>query len=306
MTMVKFRIPAFAALCLLAAALTSGCDTEARYKTKNVSLSMEIVRKSCGFIETKFHTDKDAYYDVAVEKVREGVDPQKISSQFMQLSLDYAYKEYINWRYELLYNGEKLVAEFSSHSLQYGDLDYFFTGLEADTDYWIYGFVVDPETNSPTGSLVLETVHTDATSKIKIHFNYRVNDTWDYVYPTDKDGQLTFLIPWLGETADSLTLRDELKAAAPGRYFAQRFSELRESGKGNILYGMYAHNNDGMGDGTSETLFEEGHTYYTAIASFDGPLIMEGEYRNWNIYKFTWKKGLKRSFTTDDDTLGAW
>lgn len=113
MTMVKFRIPAFAALCLLAAALTSGCDTEARYKTKNVSLSMEIVRKSCGFIETKFHTDKDAYYYVAVEKVREGVDPHKISSQFMQLSLDYAYKEYINWRYELLYNGEKHVAEFS-------------------------------------------------------------------------------------------------------------------------------------------------------------------------------------------------
>lgn len=295
-------VPLILAVSLMAAA----CKTEAKYSTKKVTLSMKVVQKSCGFAEVEFHTSKDAYYYVAAEKVREGTDPTAISSQFMTLSLDYAYKEYINWRYELLYNGEKHVADFSSHSLQYGDLDYFFTGLEADTDYWIYGFVVDPKTNAPAGDLVLETVRTDATSKIKVHFNYRVSDTWDYVYPTDKDGQLTFLIPWLGETMDSLTLRNELKAAAPGRYFAQRFTELRESGKGTILYGMYAHNNDGVGDGTSSTLFEDGHTYYTAIASFDGPLIMEGEYRNWNIYKFKWSAGLKRSFTPEDDTLGAW
>ncbi len=299
-----YRFYAAAALAVLLFA--SSCNPEAKYTTKKVTLSMEIVQKSCGFAEVKFHTNRDAYYYIAAEKVREGVDPMEISEQFKTLSLDFAYKEYINWRYELLYNGEKHVADFASHSLQYGDLTYFFTGLEDDTDYWIYGFVVDPETNAPAGDLVLETVHTDATSKIKISFNYRVNDTWDYVYPNDRDGQLTFLIPWLGETQDSLKLRDELKAAAPGRYFSQRFTDLRASGKGNILYGMYAHNNDGIGDGTSETLFEEGHTYYTAIASFDGPLIMDGEYRNWNIYKFTWKKGLKRSFTPEDDTLGAW
>lgn len=300
-----------AALLLTAAATAlfgvTGCDTEARYKTSHVHLEMDIVQKSCGFIEAKFHTSRDAYYYISIEKVREGVDPMQRESQFKTLALDYAYKEYINWRYDLLYNGVKHIAEFSSHCLQYGDQDYFFTGLDEDTDYWVFAFVVDPNTNSPAGDLILQTVHTDATSKRKIHFNYRVNDTWDFIYPIDESGELTFVIPWLGGTVDSVKLRDELKAAAPGRYFEQRFKELRKSEDRHLFYGMYAHNNDGFGDGTSDTAFEEGHTYYTALASFDGPLIMEGEFRNWNIYKISrWHNGMKQSYTIEDDTLGAW
>lgn len=285
----------------------TGCDTEAKYSTSKVNLDMHIVQKSCGFIEAKFHTNKDAYYYISIEKVREGVDPMQIETQFKTLALDYAYKEYINWRYELLYNGVKHIAEFSSHCLQYGDQDYFFTGLDEDTDYWVFAFVVDPKTNSPAGKLVLNTMRTDATSKRKMHFNYRVNGTWDFVYPIDESGELTSVIPWLGETIDSVTLRDELKAAAPGRYFAERFQELRRSEDRHVFYGMYAHNNDGEGDGTSKTEFEKGHTYYTAVASFDGPLIMEGEYRNWNIYKISkWQPDMKKSYTVEDDTLGAW
>lgn len=285
----------------------TGCKTDAKYKTSHVHLDMEIVQKSCGFIEAKFHTNRDAYYYISIEKVREGVDPMQRETQFKTLALDYAYKEYINWRYDLLYNGVKHIAEFSSHCLQYGDQDYFFTGLDADTDYWVFAFVVDPNTNSPAGDLILQTVHTDATSKRKIHFNYRVNDTWDFVYPIDESGELTFVMPWLGETMDSVKLRDDLKVAAPGRYFAQRFQELRESKDRHLFYGMYAHNNDGFGDGTSDTEFEEGHTYYTAVASFDGPLVMEGEFRNWNIYKISrWHQGMKQSYGIEDDTLGAW
>lgn len=289
------------------AACLTGCDTEADYSTSNVRLEMEIVQKSCGFIEAKFHTNKDAYYYISIEKVRDGVDPYEVENQFKTLALDYAYREYINWRYELLYDGVKHIASFSNHCLQYGDQDYFFTGLEEDTDYWVFAFVVNPETNSPSGKLILQTVRTEATSKLKMHFNYRVNDTWDFVYPIDESGVLTFVIPWLGETVDSVKLRDEINAVSPGRYFAERFQVLRESEDRHVFYGMYAHNNDGEGDGTSDTFFEEGHTYYTAVASFDGPLIMSGEYRNWNIYKISgWQPGMKKSFGPEDDTLGAW
>lgn len=305
----KDMLRAVLPLMVAAAAVcgVTGCKTDAKYKVNHVHLDMDIVQKSCGFIEAKFHTSRDAYYYISIEKVREGVDPMQRETQFKTLALDYAYKEYINWRYELLYNGEKHIAEFSSHCLQYGDQDYFFTGLDADTDYWVYAFVVDPNTNSPAGDLILQTVHTDATTKRKIHFNYRVNDTWDFVYPIDESGELTFVMPWLGETMDSVKLRDDLKVAAPGRYFAQRFQELRESEDRHLFYGMYAHNNDGFGDGTSSTEFEDGHTYYTAVASFDGPLVMEGEFRNWNIYKISkWHQGMKQSYTLNDDTLGAW
>lgn len=284
----------------------SGCDPDSKYTTKKVNLEMDIIQVSCGFCEVQFSTDKNAYYYVAAEKVREGINPLNMSNQFMTLALDYAYKEYINWRYDLLYNGVKHIAEFSSHSLMYGNNDHFFINLEPDTDYWVYGFIVDPNTNSPAGDLVITTIHTDATSTKKVQFKYRLNGTWDYVYPLDESGQLDYFMPWVGESADSLKLRDELKVGAPGHYFAERFNYLRESGEANIFYGMYAHDNNGYGDGTSNTLFEDGHTYYTAIACFDGPLILEGEYKNYVIYKFTWHPDIKKTFTKEDDTKGAW
>ncbi|MDD5892439.1 MAG: hypothetical protein PUC72_07910, partial [Bacteroidales bacterium] len=137
-------------------------------------------------------------------------------------------------------------------------------------------------------------------------FKYRINDTWDYVYPLDETGKINPNIPWVGETIDSLVLRNEINPVTPGYYFIDRMNILREDDSTNIFYGMYAHNNDGFGDGSSTTEFEEGHTYYTAMASFDGPIILEGEYKNYAIYKFTWTKGMKRVFTKEDDTLGAW
>lgn len=291
---------------LVALAVIVGCDTDAKYTTKNVILTMDVVQVSCGFCEVVYNTDMDAYYYISAEKVREGIDPMAIEQQFTTLALDYAYKEYINWRYDLLYRGEPHIAEFSSHSLQYGMQNHFFNDLEPDTDYWVFGFVVDPVTNKPAGDLVIQTIHTKATSEIKVNFKYRVSGMWDYVYPLDENGELNIYLPWVGETVDSLKLRDELKVQAPGHYFIDRMTALRESGQANIFYGMYAHNNDGEGDGTSKTLFEEGHTYYTAIASFDGPLILEGKYRNYAIYKFKWDPSLHRIFTKSDDTLGAW
>ena len=140
---------------MILAALFAGCRTDALYETEDVRLDLKIARTSCGFVEAKFSTDKDAYYYVSIEKVREGVDPMSIENQFKTLALDYAYKEYINWRFEHLYNGEEHIAEFSSHSLQYGDQDKFFTDLDPDSDYSVLCFVVDPNTNKPCGDLVL-------------------------------------------------------------------------------------------------------------------------------------------------------
>lgn len=294
------------AYILLIQLLLLGCSTDAEYRANNVDLNIEVLNVSCGFCEVHFETSKPAYYYIAAEKVREGVDPLKIEEQFKTLSLDYAYKNYINWRYELLYNGEPHIAEFSSHSLQYGEMTHFFTSLEEDTDYWVYAFIVDPYTNSPVGELVIEEIHTKPTSEEKIYFKYRVDDTWDYVYPLDEEGKINPHIPWVGETVDSLVLRNEIKPVTPGYYFIDRMQDLRTSGKAYIRYGMYAHNNDGIGDGSSLTEFVEGHTYYTAIACFDGPIILEGKYKNYSIYKFKWKKGLKQVFTREDDTMGAW
>ena len=285
--------------------LLASCQPEPAYRTKNVTLDMKLKRVSSGFIQAEFIPSKKAYFYVATEPVREGFEPMARQQQFMTLALDYAYKEYINWRFGHLYEGEEHIAEFSSHCLQYGELDKYFTDLKPDTDYWVYGFIVDPETNKPCSDLVLETVHTAPSTTVKTVFEYRINDVWDYVYPMDEKGDLCFYIPWVGETIDSVELR-KLGVKAPGHHFISRMQKLQEEGTANIFYGMYAHKNDGVGDGTSSTRFEDNHTYYTAIASFDGPLVLEGEYRNYSIYKFTWHPGMQKKFLKDEDTLGAW
>ena len=89
-------------------------------------------------------------------------------------------------------------------------------------------------------------------------------------------------------------------------YFIDRFTEISKDPDARILYGMYGYKNDGYGDGFTNTLFEEGHTYYTGIASFDGPLIYSGEYRNVCIYKFTWSENLKQLLTKEDDIYSNW
>ena len=55
-----------------------------------------------------------------------------------------------------------------------------------------------------------------------------------------------------------------------------------------ILYGIYAHENNGVGDGTSTTHFKEGTTYYTAMAALDAPLVFPLPRNIYNIYRFTW------------------
>ena len=102
--------------------LLPSCNPEAPYHTEDVSLKLEVKRVSAGFAEVHFTTDKDAYYFADIEPVREGIDPKELEFQFKSLALDHAYVEYVNWRYEHLYKGEELVAEFSSHSLQYGEI----------------------------------------------------------------------------------------------------------------------------------------------------------------------------------------
>ena len=112
------------ALSLIAAV---ACNPEANFSVKRVKIQMEVIQTQCGFCEVAFKTNKDAYYYIAMDPVRTDFDPVKNSSQFMNLALDYAYKEYINWRYELLYKGAPYIASFANHSLKYGEQDHYFT-----------------------------------------------------------------------------------------------------------------------------------------------------------------------------------
>ena len=224
----------------------------------------------------------------------------------MLLSLDSAYADYLYWRNRQLQQHIPFVADFSSHSLQYGDIKHFFTLLQPSTEYWVYAFVVDPRTNKPAGKLFLETITTDSVSTMPVQFEYRIDGAWDYIYPIDSTGEIISNIPWAAETMDSITIR-EGGWRVPGEYFFDRFKKVYYEDYERILYGIYAHKNDGVGDGTSATHFEVGKTYYTAMAALDAPLVFPLPKNIYNVYRFTWTgEDMDTVFLPQNSMLGEW
>ena len=294
--LLSLSISVLLSLSLLAGGLCS-CNPEAKWVTDNVKVSMSITTVSAGFIECTFSTDKEAYYLVAIEPVRKDYNPMDHQKQFMTLALDSANVAYLKWRNELLKQGEFYVAPFASHALQYGTIDYFFTGLLPDEEYWIYAFVVNPETLQPSGKLLLQTVKTTSESIMDIHFDYRIKGSWDYIYPMDSHGNICGRFPYLATMLDSLTLVDEAISSdmdsAALVYFAfwalERFVEPE---KAEVFYGVHAVDNDGW---QSATTFQEGHTYYTALSGFDG------SFKQLTVYKFTWTGDSCNIYLRDTD-----
>lgn len=271
------------ALChcsfILLAVLFCSCNPEAKWETNDVIITISPHTVSAAYIECSFSTNKDAYYMVACIPVEEGYNPLDHQKQFMTLALDSANMEYINWRYHLLKEGVSPIAPFASHALQYGNVDHFFTNLTPNTDYWVFAFVVNPETLKPVGKLYLQTLTTAETSIVDVHFEYRVRGFWDYIYPLDVSGvNINTSYPYVAATRDSLDIAAE--GITPEEYFTNWVLDIiKYDLTNNLRYGVQVTENDGV---DSYLRFEAGHTYYTAITGFDG------ECSDNVIYKFTW------------------
>ena len=272
----------------------ASCDPDAKWVTEDVEIKIRIERASAGFAVCEFTTNKEAYYLIAIEEVRPGYNPMDHQKAFMSMALDSAYASYLLWRNELWQRDEFNVAPFASHSLQYGNEYYTFTGLKPDTEYWIYAFVVDPVAMKPVGPLVLKNVQTSLYSDIQVQFEYRVKGNWDYTYPMDDYGNIDNDFPYLAITCDSLELVEANQT--PEVYFAYWYADqFAHPEEANILFGVKAVNNNGY---SSRLAFQKGHTYYTTIAGFDGPI------NHMVTYKFTWTgENFQYYYTEDADAL---
>ncbi|MBR1716727.1 MAG: hypothetical protein IJ718_03780 [Paludibacteraceae bacterium] len=281
-------------LSVIAVALvTAGCDPKPHFEINNVTITSHPEVISSGFVEHVFSTNKDAYYLIGIEKVRNGYNPLDPGNQkqFMTLELDSAHLEYLDWRRRLLQEGEFNIASFASHALQYGETDYYFTGLQRSTEYWVYAFVVDPERLTPVGKLHAVKVRTTELSTFDIHFAYRIKGEWDYVYPQDSKGHIEAHYPYLIETVDSIDLAEN--ASSPQQYFHD-FQNLwlLNPQDADILYGVYTRQNNGFGKALD---FEEGHTYYTFICGYDDGFFHP------TLYKFRWKDASTELYLTDSE-----
>lgn len=264
------------------AMLLPGCNPEAPWATEDVIIQMKAKTVSAGFAEYSFSTNKEAYYLIACEPVDEEYDPMTHQKQFMMMALDSACASYIHWRNYLLRKGEFNVAPFASHSLQYGNITHFFTGLWPNKEYWVYAFVVNPETLKPIGKLYIDRIRTTEESIMDIHFDYRIKGGWDYIYPLDSANNVYTRFPYIATTRDSLTLAengfytDKAIYAHFVLWCAERFFYPEDT---KVLYGVHAVNNDGIQSGE---IWQEGHTYYTVLSGYDG------SFRQTTIYKFVW------------------
>lgn len=281
-----------------ASAILLSCSTEATHDG-NVDIEINIKQMSAGFAEVEFQPGGSAWYCAVMPQARPNYDPLRARKQFMNYVLDALYKDYINWRFNLLVSQVPHIADFTSHSLQYGTTDKFFTDLTPDTDYWLLAFPVNPKTNTPEGKLFLNKVHTPSKSILDVHFSYRVYDDWDYIYPMDKNNTVVSNFPYVAFTMDSLQLRKDGYAKAAD-YFLEKYESVRENNNANVFYGTYAHWNNGEGDGTSETIFKKDHIYYTGIFVFDGPIS------SYQIYKFRWETDLDLLFYPEDELEEDW
>lgn len=280
-----------------------GCSPDSPYSTSpDTTIAISVRQLSAGYIEAAFTPDRDAYYLVAVDTVVPGIDPTAIEKLFMQMAVDSAYRTYQAWREEQEASGvpEHQIARFRSHSLQYGTTRHYAYFLRPNTDYWIYAFSVNPENHQPVSRLFVRTVHTLPESPVICYFQYRIRDQWDYVYPLDATlMNIHTAFPYVAATVDSVTVRRvcaERGISSPALFFLDSLEHVMATRPDDyrILHGIYAHNNDGIGDGSSDTHFVDGETYYTAFAGVDGS-TRPGRHQS-AVYRFTWHERMDTVF----------
>lgn len=279
---------------ILFALLCFGCRPEAEWSDdSDTEIEMQANTISAGYIECTFSTDHDAYYLISIEPARAGYDPMAHQKQFMMLALDSANVAYLSWRNKLLRAGQTTIAPFSSHCLQYGTTQHFFTGLTPDSDYWVFAFLVNPDTMKPIGKLNLYPIHTAAQSVVDIHFEYRVDGTWDYIYPVDSFGIINSHFPYLATTRDSLEIEGDGYSAVRQYFYSWVTAQFNSPERARVFYGVQVIENDGL---QSHLVFEQGHTYFTAIFGFDGTL------KHGVIYRFRWEGETTQYFFAESDS----
>ena len=133
--------------------------------------------------------DDRAYYYIECQSIDsiEKYLPSSTPKDFMMLTMDRVYIEYLQWRYYLLVEGETYIAPFSSHCLKYGVQNVHFTGLEPMSDYVVFAFCVNPISNQPMGELYTYYFTTDSLRHVNLTFQFKLERSVLYIMPSNDD-----------------------------------------------------------------------------------------------------------------------
>ena len=291
--------------------MLASCKEYAPYETKDVEIKIDVKQCSAGYVEAEFSTSKNAYFYCGIVELDSGTtEPYTDAQHFMTMVLDSVQIEYMKWRHDLLRDNVPYIASFKDHCLKYGKTDEFFIRLRNETSYMVYAFVVDVEKNEPIGKLYKMVVTTKQISIVDITFDYRINGSWDYVYPKNTLGEIVSNHPYNVLTLSEDSLRWITKndpaflGTTPFFFYAFLFTytnyNVTMSVESTLYMGIRAesHNED-----SKAIEFKEGKTYYTGIASADGTPRTD----QIAVYKFRWEGDeMKQVFQYQSDTLGMY
>ena len=182
---MKKTILFIALACAMAA-----CNIEAPYITEAKELKFDAV-EIMGTQMTVNCTPEDdrSYYYFSIMKNTDFTNLGMSDAHFMTVMLDSLYRDYLDWRRDLLYDNEEYIMSFRNHSFHYGHASRFFTNLLPETEYVIYGFVINPEDiQLPIGKLYTKVVKTTEVindiSPMVIDFRYDISPKLDTTYWT--------------------------------------------------------------------------------------------------------------------------
>lgn len=308
---IRFAIACTAVVTLFLA--SCNYNDKAIAYDKDIDLNMEIKQYSTGFAEVSVLSSKEAYYYITCQEVTPDSYPMLISFGGEDMIVDVKLssnlqkglitqllanekQQYSAWRDSVSQTTEH-VTDFASHILHYTMGDHYFYHLKPNTLYWLYSFPINPETFNPIGDFFIKTFRTRTESIYSnIRFNYRVKGYWDYCYPIDPATDMVVsTVPWVSQTVCTDSV-DKTLYPTPLEYVEHMFNAQRTNMV--IRHGIYTHLNDGNGDGTSSTQFEEGKTYLKAFSIYDGEINKTA----LDIYKFTWHGADTELFLTDQDS----
>jgi len=177
------------------------CDPEAKYYTEGVKIEIEVPKYSAGYAVAEYKTNKECYYLTGIENIG-NKDIENYPSQYMALAVDSVYVHYVEWRHSYLKKGESNIADFQSHELKYGNSVDLHFPLEPNKEYWLYAFVVDPSTKQPCGDLFKRRIRTRTVAEADVHCDARIDSTWVYAYPKNKQGSINDYCPYFWDFVD--------------------------------------------------------------------------------------------------------
>jgi len=256
-------------LFIFATFLLASCNTASIYTTSPCDIEIRISEgtPTASYVLADFAPSNGQVYYYANCLLQEAFSAIKSDESFMQLCLDTEYKDYINWRYELLAKEEQYIASFSSHSLYYGNDSRYFKDLKPNTTYVLFAFCVDPDTIRPTGKLYYIPFTTGEMKDMsdmtfQAMFKERGDGTYISIMPSNDKEQ--YIWSW-----EDMTYMEKYGYSAD-TFIKSFISTVKEYGMGEYIYTKGAQTYKCI-----EGELEPKHKYILMAAGYDGDLTTD-------------------------------